>query len=160
MSLLLGIVFVLVMAFLVQFMNQYFGLILSQYSHLEQYLFFVVTISLMYLVKIMVNYALGIISQNDELSREYLFTVFVFSQTIGVILFPFAVCLQLTKYPTEWFLYPALVICTGFYALRMFRGFIISVSEQGIGILYIFYTFVLWKFYHFLVLVKFLLVNF
>ena len=38
-SVLLAIGFILVMAFLIQFTNQYFGLILHDYSHLQQYVF-------------------------------------------------------------------------------------------------------------------------
>jgi hypothetical protein len=159
-SLLLGIGFILIMAFLMQFTNQYFGSILNNYSHLQQYLFFVIVICLTYLVKFIVNYMLALISSNNELGKEYLFNVFVFSQTIGVILFPIIVCLEFTKYPAEWFLYPALIICGAFYGLRLFRGFIISATEQNIGILYIFIYLCALEILPMLVLIKFLLVNF
>jgi hypothetical protein len=160
MSLFLVLAFILVMAFLVQITNQYFGLILNEQSHLKQYLFFVGIISSMYIIKFFTNYILAFISSNNELAKEYLFNVFVFSQTIGVILFPLVVCLQFTKYPSEWFLYPALIITAGFYALRMFRSFIISVGEQNVGILYIFLYLCGLEILPLLVLIKFLLVNF
>jgi hypothetical protein len=160
MSLFLVLAFIFVMAFLVQITNQYFGLILNEQSHLKQYLFFVGIISSMYIIKFFTNYILAFISSNNELAKEYLFNVFVFSQTIGVILFPLVVCLQFTKYPSEWFLYPALIITAGFYALRMFRSFIISVGEQNVGILYIFLYLCALEILPLLVLIKFLLVNF
>jgi hypothetical protein len=160
MSLFLAIGFVLVTAFLIQITNRYFGLILSEQSNLNQYLFFIAVICIMYLIKFLVNYILAFISSNNDLGKEYMFNVFVYSQTIGIILFPFIVCLQFTKYPTELFLYPALVICASFYALRMFRGFIISVTEQNIGILYIFLYLCALEILPLLVLIKFLLVNF
>ena len=119
-SLLLGIGFILMISFLIQITNQYFGLILKDYSHLQQYLFFVLVIILVYLVKFIVNYVLAHISSNYELGKEYMFNVFIFGQTLGIVLFPLIVCLQFTKYPVEWFLYPALIICAGFYGLRMF----------------------------------------
>lgn len=159
-SILLGISFILVIAFLVQFVNEYFGLILSDYSQLKQFLFFTLIISLMYLIKFIANYILAFITSNEELGKEYLFNVYVFSQTIGIVLFPIVICLQFTKYPVEWFLYPALIICGGFYALRMFRGFVISTSEQNIGILYIFLYLCALEILPLLVLIKFLLVNF
>lgn len=159
-SILLGLSFILVMAFLVQFINEYFGLILNEYSELKQFLFFIAVISLMYLIKFIVNYTLAFITSNEELGKEYLFNVYVFSQTIGIILFPMVICLQFTKYPVEWFLYPALIICGGFYALRMFRGFVLSSSEQNIGILYIFLYLCALEILPLLVLIKFLLVNF
>ena len=159
-SILLGIGFILVVAFLIQFTNQYFGLILHDCSHLQQYGFFVMVVSLVYLVKFFANYVLAFISSNNELSREYLFNVLVFAQTIGIVIFPLIICLQFTKYPAEWFLYPALIICAGFYGLRMFRGFIISTTEQSIGILYIFLYLCALEILPMLVLIKFLLVNF
>jgi hypothetical protein len=148
------------MAFLIQYTNQYFGLILNDYSRFQQYLFFALTITIIYLVKYSVNSILAYISLNNELNKEYLFNVFIFSQTTGIILFPFVICLQFTKYPSEWFLYPALIIWLGFYALRMFRGFIISVTEQNIGIIYIFLYLCALEILPLLVLTKFLLVNF
>lgn len=160
MSLFLVLAFILVMAFLVQITNRYFGLILHEQSYLKQYLFFVGIISAMYVIKFLTNYVLAFISSNNDLGREYLFNVFVFSQTIGIVLFPLVVCLQFTKYPNEWFLYPALIITAGFYALRMFRGFIISVAEQNVGILYIFLYLCALEILPLLVLIKFLLVNF
>lgn len=159
-SILLGISFILVMAFLIQFINEYFGLILTEYSQLKQFLFFTAILSLMYLIKFSINYILAFITSNEELGKEYLFNVYVFSQTIGVVLFPLVICLKYTKYPTEWFLYPALVICGGFYALRIFRGFVISVFEQNVGILYIFLYLCTLEILPLLVLIKFLLVNF
>ncbi len=159
-TLLLGIGFILILAFLIQITNQYFGLILKEYSHLQQYLFFILVISVVYLAKFLINYVLAFITLNNELGKEYLFNVFIFSQTIAIIIFPLIVCLQFTKYPAEWFLYPALIICGGFYALRLFRGFIISVTEQNIGILYIFIYLCALEILPTLVLIKFLLVNF
>lgn len=160
MSLFLAIAFILVAAFLIQITNQYFGLILQDQSYLKQYSFFIAVISATYLVKFLANYLLAFISSNNDLGKEYLFNVFVFSQTVGIVLFPLVICLQFTKYPTEWFLYPALIICAGFYALRMFRGFIISVTEQNVGILYIFLYLCALEILPLLVLIKFLLVNF
>ncbi len=159
-SILLGISFILIMSFLAQVINEYFGLILNEYSQLNQFLFFIAVVSLTYLIKFSVNYTLAFITSNEELGKEYLFNVYVFSQTIGIILFPIVICLQFTKYPVEWFLYPAIIICGGFYALRMFRGFVICTSEQNIGILYIFLYLCGLEILPLLVLIKFLLVNF
>ena len=159
-SILLAITYILVIGFLVQLINQYFGLILKEYSSIKQFLFFTSVLSLMYFVKFLVNYVLAFISSNVELGKEYIFNIFIFSQTMGVILFPFIVCIEYIKYPPEWFLYPALIICGGFYVLRMLRIFIISASEQNIGILYIFLYLCALEILPLLVLIKFLLVNF
>ncbi len=160
MSLFMGSCFILVISFLVQITNNYFGLILNNHSPIEQYLFFIMVICLAYITKFLVNYVLAFISLNNELGKEYMFNVVVFSQTIGIILFPFIVCLQFTHYPAEWFLYPSLIICGGFFTLRMFRGFIISAREQNVGILYIFLYLCALEILPLLILIKFLLINF
>jgi hypothetical protein len=160
MSGLLGFGFILVMAFLIQKTNYYFGLILDSSTQIEQYFFFVIIVTLIYLVKFLGNYLLAFISSNNDLAREYLFNVLVFAQTIGIVVFPLVICLQFTKYPAEWFLYPALIICGGFYGLRMFRGFILASGEQNIGILYIFLYLCALEILPLLVAIKFLLVNF
>jgi hypothetical protein len=159
-SILMEIGFILVIAFLVQFTNQYFGLILITKSNLQQYLFFILVISLFYIIKFLIIHVLSYVTSSNELGKEYLFNVLIFSQTIGVVLFPFIVCLQFTKYPTEWFLYPSLIICLGFYGLRTFRAFIISAVEQRIGIIYIILYLCTLEILPMLVLGKFLLVNF
>lgn len=160
MSLFMGMCFIMVIAFLIQITNNYFGLILKEHSPAAQYLFFIMVLCFTYLIKFLSNYILAFIVLNDDLCKEYMFNVVVFSQTIGIILFPFVVCMQFTHYPTEWFLYPSLIICSGFYALRMARGFIISASEQNIGILYIFLYLCALEILPLLILIKFLLINF
>ena len=159
-SIFMGLCFIMVIAFLIQITNNYFGLILNEHTAFEQYMFFIMIICLTYIVKFSVNYALAFVILNTELGKEYMFNVVVFSQTIGIILFPVIVCMQFTIYPKEWFLYPSLIICFGFYALRMFRGFIISTSEQNIGILYIFLYLCALEILPLLILIKFLLINF
>lgn len=159
-SVFLAIGFVLVGAFIIQITNHYFGLILQDYSPFKQFLFFVALISITYLIKFLANHILAFISSKTELGKEYLFNVVVFAQTIGIILFPFVIVLQFTRYPSEWFLYPALIICLGFYVLRLFRGFIISVTEQNIGIIYIFLYLCALEILPLLILIKFLLTNF
>ncbi|MDF2449668.1 MAG: hypothetical protein K0R26_2172 [Bacteroidota bacterium] len=159
-SIFLVLCFILVGAFLIYVTNRYFGLILQNHSPLNQYAFFVALITISYLVKFTINYFLAFVSASSELGREYIFNVVVFAQTIGIVLFPFVVAMQFTSYPPEWFLYPSLVICLGFFVLRLFRGFLISVSEQNVGIIYIFLYLCGLEILPLLILIKFLMTNF
>lgn len=160
MSVLLSTAFVMVMAFLLHVVNSYFGFILPDVPPLKQFLFFTTVILLMYIVKLSVNYFIAFSTLNQELYNEYMFNVFIFSQTLGVILLPLVICIQFSRYPTEWFLYPAIVLCGLFYLLRFVRGFILSVAEQNVGIIYIFLYLCALEILPLLVLTKFLLVNF
>lgn len=159
-SLLLGISFILVFSFLLYFTNSYFGLILNQYSLIQQYLFFVFLLFLIYTVKLIFNYIFAHISSNKEIGKENSFNVIVFSQTLGIVILPLIICLQFTKYPSNYFLYPALIISLAFYILRLFRNFILLITEQNIGILYIFLYLCGLEILPILILAKFLLVNF
>jgi len=159
-SVVLSLCFVLVISYLLYMTNRYFGLILMESSPLKQYLFFAAIICLMYTVKFVVTYLLSQLTATRELGKEYAFNVFVYCQTVALVVFPFIICLQFSKYSTELFLYPAIIVCFFFYILRLFRGFVISVMEQGVGILYIFLYFCTLEILPVLVLIKFLIVNF
>ena len=102
----------------------------------------------------------SIITTKHELGSEYIFNVFLHSQVIGIILFPMVVCLQFSRYPIEWFLYPSMVIYILFFTLRTFRGFVIASSEQNSGFLYIILYFCALEILPLLVLVKFLVNHF
>jgi hypothetical protein len=159
-SVFLSFAFILVISYLVYITNRYFGLILQDINPIKQYLFFIITISLMYIVKFSINYLLSQLTLTKDLGKEYIFNVSVFCQTAGVVLFPFIICIQFSRYSTELFLYPAIIICIVMYLLRLFRGFVISVIEQNIGIFYIFLYLCALEILPIFVLIKFLLVNF
>lgn len=159
-SLLLWFTFVLVLTFLIQGTNQYFGLIFQDYPEWQQYLFFFLIISLTIAFRYVFNSIIAFFIKQVELSNEYFFNITIFSQTIGLVLFPFVLCMYLTQYPTEWFLYPALIISLLFYLFRVMRGIIITVMEQNVGVLYIFLYLCALEILPILVLIKFLFVNF
>lgn len=156
----LSIGFVLVLSFLVYVTNNYFGFILHGIYPLKQFLFFMAVIMLMYIVKLSTNYFISFSTMSQELNNEYTFNIFISCQTLGVLLLPLAIALQFSRYPTEWFLYPAIILCGIFYILRFVRGFIISAIEQNVGIVYIFLYLCALEILPLLVLIKFLLVNF
>lgn len=160
MSVLLSMAFIATMAFLLFVANSYFGLILHGSAPLTQFLFFAGTLLAMYLVKLSVNNFIGYSTLSQELNHEYTYHVFIFAQALGVLLLPLVICIQFSRYPTEWFLYPAIILCGLFYLLRFVRGFIISVVEQNVGIVYIFLYLCALEILPLLVLIKFLLVNF
>lgn len=159
-SAVLSLCFILVMAYMTYLTNHYFGLILEGVKPIRQFAFFALVICAMYLIKFSTNMFLAILTDTKDLAREYGFNVFVFCQTLALLLLPLIICIQFSRYSTELFLYPAYIICLLFYILRLFRGFVVSVIEQGIGILYIFLYLCALEILPLLVLVKFLVVNF
>lgn len=159
-SIFLSFGFVISAAFMAYIANNYFDLILKETQAIYQFLFFVGIIIAMYFIKYITTYLLSYIIGENELGKEYFFNVFIYNQTAGVILFPVVLCILFSKFSPEWFLYPGIIICGVFFMLRLFRGLVISVSEQNVGVLYIFLYFCGLEILPLLVLIKFLLNNF
>ncbi len=159
-SVTLLLVFLISMSFFIYLFNDYFGFILQDRTGLQQFIFFAVLVSLVYTFKYLFSMMIAYIIDATDLVKEYMFNVSIFSQVLGVALFPFIVAMQYSKYQVEWFLYPALVIYLAFYAFRFVRGFTISGLEQGVGIFYIFLYLCALEILPLLVLIKFLLNSF
>lgn len=159
-SILLSIGYILVLAFLILFTNNYFGLIFRNYTEIQQYILFAAIVLMIYTVKYIVNSLFSIIYKQKELTKEYFLNAFTISHTLGIVLFPMVLGLYFTKYSPEIFLYPALIMSVSFYIIKLYRSFVISVIEQNVGILYIFLYLCALEILPILVLIKFLLVNF
>lgn len=159
-SVLLSICFVLVFSFLLYKTNDRFDLILKGAEAYIQYLFFISLVTLIYTTKIIFIKLSNFLTQTYDLGNEYILTVFLHSQVLGIFLFPFVVCVQFSQYPIELFLYPSLVITSLFFLFRWFRGFVISSLEQNSGLLYIILYFCALEILPLFVLIKFLLINF
>ncbi|MBS1635083.1 MAG: DUF4271 domain-containing protein [Bacteroidetes bacterium] len=159
-SVILLIVFLVCLSFFLYSFNAYFGFILRDTPVWKQFLFFMGLVGASYLVKYMVSMVLGHVINMTDLIREYIFNVSVFSQVLGITLFPFVIALEFSGLRAEWFLYPGLVIFMAFYLFRFVRGFAISGMEQGIGFFYIFLYLCALEILPLLVLVKFILTHF
>lgn len=159
-TLILSIVFVLVFSFLLQILNKYFGLILLDKPYLIQYLFFVGLILAMYIVKFSFSSILAQISNNQELEREYRFTILIFNHVFALVILPLVILLQYSQLPSVWLIYPSIILILAFYFFRLYRGFVISALEQNLGFMYIFLYFCALEILPLLILIKFLLINF
>ncbi len=159
-SFLLLVGFVLVVSFLIYLTNNYYGKILQKQSSLNQFLFFAAIIICVYCIKFLTNYVVAFISSNNDLGKEYTYTILAFCQTTGIILFPLVVCIQFTRYPVQWFLFPVLLVLAILYSLRLIKSLIVYSAQQNIGIVYIILYLCALEILPLLVLIKFLLINF
>ena len=147
-------------SFLLYKINNRFDLVLKGSEAYLQFLFFVLFITLTYTAKIIFIKLASFLTQTYALANEYVLTVFLHSQVLGIFLLPFVVCAQFSQYPIEFFLYPSLIITSLFFLFRWFRGFAISSLEQNSGLLYIILYFCTLEILPLFVLIKFLLINF
>lgn len=153
--------FILVLSFLAFKTNEYFNkALLSEYTSIAQYLFFVIIVIFAYSIKFLVVNFLSFFLKIEDLGREYLFNVLVFCHSLSFIIYPFVIFLQFSKVPSRYFLYPSLIISGGFYVLRLIRMLYIAYSEQNIRIIHIFMYLCALEILPLLILVKFLFLNF
>lgn len=159
-SILLNIVFIIVMAFVFYKLNQVFGGILKGQSGYFQYMFFALVIILVYTVKFFVANIIGFITQTKPVIDEYINNTLIINQSIGVLLLPAMVIAELSPLEPVWILFPSVLFIVLGYAVRLYRGFVFSGVEQGIGILQLFVYLCALEILPLLVLIKFLVVNF
>lgn len=153
--------FILVLSFLVFKTNVYFNnALVSQFSSVGQYLFFVIVVISVYLIKFLVTNFLSLFLNVEDLGKEYLFNVLVYYHSLSFVIFPILIFLEFSKIPTHYFLYPALIISGGFYLLRLIRTLYIGYFEQNIAIVRIFMYLCALEILPLLILVKFLFLNF
>lgn len=159
-SIVLSVVFVLITAFLFYKLNLIFGSVLSKNGGLFQYLFFVLIIVLVYSVKLIVAGIIGYVTQTSLVFNEYINNTLIINQSIGVILFPVMVIVELSHINPVWVVLPAALFLVLGYLLRLYRGFLFAGIEQGMGLLQLFVYLCALEILPLLVLIKFLVVNF
>lgn len=159
-SILLNIVFVIVSAFLFYKLNRLFGAMLNDKSSLFQYLFFVMVVVLMYTIKFVVINLIGFITQTKTIIDEYINNTLIINQSVGVILLPVMILAELSPINPIWLVFPSVLFIVLGYCLRLYRGFLFSGVEQGIGILQLFVYLCTLEILPLLVLIKFLVVKF
>lgn len=156
-SVVLIVLFMLTFSFLAYIINDYFGLVLNENSEWSKYFIILGIITGTYIMKYLFSLFVSYLINASELVKEYMFNTLIYTQVMGVALFPLVIVIQYSRLDTVWLLYPAMAIFLFFYAFRMVRGFIISWSENGVGILYIFLYFCALEILPLLVFIKFLL---
>ncbi len=159
-SIVLSAVFVLITAFLFYKLNLLFGSILSNNGSLFQYLFFVLVIILVYSVKILAANIIAFVTQTTSIFNEYINNTLIINQSIGVILLPVMIIVELSPVNPVWIVLPATLFLVLGYILRLYRGFLFSGIEQGVGLLQLFVYLCALEILPLMVLIKFLVVNF
>jgi preprotein translocase subunit SecG len=160
-SIVLSAVFILITAFLFYKVNFLWGPpILKSNSGLFQYLFFVVVIILAYSVKLITANVIGFVTQTSGIFNEYINNTLIINQSVGVILLPVMIIVELSPVNPVWIVFPATLFLVLGYVLRLYRGFLFAGIEQGVGLLQLFVYLCTLEILPLMVLIKFLVVNF
>ena len=159
-SILLNVFFIFNMAFLSYKLNSIYKLTLVKWSGVTQLLFFILFILLLLLFKFLVNRLLLFISNNHKAVSEYNLIGLLINQTFALFIFPFIVLLQFSKFNSIFFLFCALVIIASAEIYKWYKGFLISLIEQRIGLLQIFTYFCALEILPGLILLKYIIETF
>ncbi|MBP7807678.1 MAG: DUF4271 domain-containing protein [Bacteroidia bacterium] len=159
-SIVLSVVFVLITAFLFYKLNLIFGSVLSKNGGFFQYLFFVMVIILTYSVKLIGSNIIGYVTQTSNIFNDYINNTLIINQSIGVILLPVMIIVELAPVNPVWIVFPATLFLVLGYVLRLYRGFLYAGIQQGVGLLQLFVYLCALEILPLLVLIKFLVVNF
>ncbi|HRD37167.1 MAG TPA: DUF4271 domain-containing protein, partial [Bacteroidia bacterium] len=79
---------------------------------------------------------------------------------VGVILLPVMIIAELAPINPVWLVFPSLLFIVLGYMFRLYRGFLFSGIEQGMGVFQLFVYLCTLEILPLLVLIKFLVVNF
>lgn len=159
-SVLLNVVFVLVTAFLFYKLNQMFGAILNEASGFMQYLFFIGVIISVYVLKFISLNIVAFVTQTSATIGEYINNTLIVNQSIGVVLLPVMIIAELSPLNPIWLVFPSVLFIVLGYFFRLYRGFLFSGVEQGMGIFQLFVYLCALEILPLLVFIKFLVVKF
>lgn len=159
-SILLNVFFIFNIAFLCYKLNSIYKLILFEWSGVTQLLFFILFILLLLLFKFLLNRILLFISNNHKAVSEFTLIGSLISQIFSIFIFPIILILQFSKYNSLFFLHCALIILGLSVILKWYRGFLIALIEERIGLLQIFTYFCALEILPGLILLKYIIETF
>lgn len=133
----LNITFVFNLSMLCFQINSVYNLILPQKDSFTQFLFFVATISVAISFKTLINKVFVLLTGDKKVLSDYDTNASLINQAIGLFLFPWVILIQFGKFNPVFLLSSALVVlATGFF-IKWYRGVILSLIEQRVGLLQI-----------------------
>jgi len=159
-SIALSIFYLLNLTFFIYKANTLYKLVLIEQSHFVQFLFFLLVTVLIFSVKNGFTKLLAIFIDDAKLIPEFVYSSFIISQTLGILLFPCMVLAELSNFDTLIFLSAASVILIAMQAFKWYRGIVFALVENRVGLLQIFTYFCSLEILPVLVLVKFIIEKF
>ena len=96
-------------------------------------------ILLIYTLKLAVIRLSGFVFQTQKAASDYVMTIFLFCNTLGLFMMPVVICLAFVKQiPSSVFIYTGLGIIGVFLCTRLVRGVIIGINSIRVSGFYLF----------------------
>lgn len=137
-SLLLNLLFILNVAFLLYKLNALHQYMFTQLPDVFQFLVFFGLTLLVAGFKAVANRLLGYFTNERRVISEYVVNSLFINQTFGILLFPCMVVVQLSTLNPVIFIWCGLLVLALSVVLKWYRGVMIGLVEERIGLLQIF----------------------
>jgi len=159
-SIALNIFYLLNLAFFLYKINYAYKYILVEYNSIAQFLFIVLITVLVFLTKNGVTRMLSVFVNDTKLIPEFIYSSFMISQTLGILMFPCMVLAEFSHFNPLIFLSAASVVLIAMQLFKWYRGIVFALVENRVGLLQIFTYFCTLEILPVLVLVKFVIEKF
>lgn len=159
-SVLLNLFFILNLSFLSYKINTIYKFILADKPDLVQFFFFLALIMFISGLKAISNRVLGHFTNERKVISEYVVNSLFINQTFGLLLFPWMILIQLSTLNPVIFISGALIVLALSVLLKWYRGVMIGLVEERIGLLQIFSYFCSLEILPIFVLVKYVIETF
>lgn len=156
----LNLFFMFNMAFLSYKINTIYNYILVQESRFTQFWFFVLIVFVVFAFKILVNNLLAFFTDERKVVSEYTVNSILVNETFGLLLFPWIMLAEFSTFNPLIFVSGAIIILAASMLLKWYRGVIIGLVEERIGLLQTFSYFCGLEILPVLVLVKYIVETF
>jgi hypothetical protein len=156
----LNLFFVLNLSFLLYKVNSIYKFILVKSYSFNQFLFFFGCILLVVALKAAANLLLGYFTNEKKLLSEYGINSLFINQTFGLLLFPWIILMELSPFNPLVFVSAAFIVLASSVLLKWYRGVIMGLVEERLGLLQIFSYFCSLEILPVFVLVKYIIETF
>jgi hypothetical protein len=153
-SIFLSLLFIITMSLFALQVNRHYQLVDLPETVLL-FLFIAMIIVLTYLGKVLVVRFFGFVFQTSKEAVEYLHSLFLFGNTLGIFMMPVVICLAFARnLPPVFFIYTGFGLIVTFLCARLVRGFIIGMNSARVSRFYLFLYLCTLEILPFIVLVK------
>ncbi len=156
----LNLFFMLNLSFLLYKLNSIYKFILVSSFSFYQFLFFFGIVLLIAGFKLVINRLLSLFTNARKVIAEYSLNSLFINQTFGLLLFPWVVLMELGPFNPIAFIWVSLLVLSLAVLLKWYRGVIMGLVEERIGLLQIFSYFCSLEILPVFVLVKYIIETF
>lgn len=159
-SVALNLFFLLNLSFLAYKINTVYKFVLVETSDFSQFCFFFFVVLLGFSFKVITNSALSFFTEERKVISEYVISSTLVNQSFGIFLFPLIILIEFSPFNPLIFISGALTVVAASVILKWYRGIIMGLVEERVGLLQIFSYFCGLEILPVFVLVKYIIETF